>query len=62
MFAKSVILAQSGKAFHFPVYQKSGSCVRMPAKGWMDSLVEMGVQSIMTLGNSQTPRARVKES
>lgn len=50
-FAKSaVILALSGKAFHFPVYQKSGSCVGMTAKGWMDSLVEMWVQSIMTVG------------
>lgn len=30
----AVILALSGKAFHFPVYQKSDSCVGMPAKGW----------------------------
>lgn len=50
LFAKSaVILALSGKAFHFPIYQKSDSCVRMPAKRWMDSLMEMWVQSIMTV-------------
>lgn len=57
LFAKSaVILALSGKAFHFPVCQKSDSYVGMPAKGWTGSLMEMWVQSIVTVGTVRHPR------